>query len=201
MLLPEEIRVRCIVVAALLSIGAGCSPGDATRSESSIPLLDLDNQQLDFSKLSLDRIVVAVFARSDCPISNRFAPEIRDLCERYGPRGVDFYLVYVDPLEEPQAIRRHLEEYKYPCQGLRDLEHKLVSHCQATITPEAAVFDRNRNIAYVGRINDLYTELGTARPEPTTHDLADAIESTLSSQPAQSVRTKAIGCPIADLAN
>ena len=67
--------------------------------------------------------------------------------------------------------------------------------------PEAAVFDRHRKITYVGRINDLYSELGSARPEPTTHELADAIESTLSGQPVQVARTKAIGCPIADLAN
>jgi hypothetical protein len=199
--LLEGTRVRCIVVASLLSLNVGCSSDEGTRSQPSIQLVDLDDQQLDFWKLSPDRVIVAIFARSDCPISNRFAPEIRRLSETYQPRGVDFYLVYVDPLEEPQAIRRHLDEYKYPCQGLRDPEHKLVSHCKATITPEAAVFDRKRNLAYVGRINDLYTELGSARPEPTTHELADAIESTLAGQPAGVARAKAIGCPIADLAN
>jgi hypothetical protein len=171
------------------------------RSQPRVELVDLDNQQLDFWKLSPDRIVVAVFARSDCPVSNRFAPEIRRLYEKYRPRGVDFYLIYVDPAEESQVIRRHLEDFKYPCQGLRDPEHKLVSLCKATITPEAAVFDRDGKVAYVGRINDLYTELGTARPEPTTHELADAIESTLAGEPPKVPHMKAIGCPIADLAN
>jgi hypothetical protein len=163
--------------------------------------LDLDNQQLDFWQLSPERVTVAVFARSDCPISNRFAPEIRRLYETYQPRGVDFYLVYVDPAEEPQTIRRHLKEFNYPCQGLRDPKHQLVSLCKATITPEAAVFDRDRKIAYVGRINDLYTELGSARPKPTTHELADAIDSTIAGEPPKVPRMKAVGCPIADLAN
>ena len=58
-------------------------------------------------------------------ISNRFAPEIRRLYERYHPQGANFYLIYVDPREQPETIGKHLREYEYPCQGLRDPEHTL----------------------------------------------------------------------------
>jgi hypothetical protein len=187
-------------VATLLIVVAGCTYHNDSRSQAALQLIDLDDQPFDLWKQS-DRVTVAVFSRSDCPISNRFAPEIRRLCESYKARGVDFYLVYVDPEESPQAIRRHLQEYQYPCEGLRDPRHALVAHCKATTTPEAAVFDRNRKLVYVGRINDLYAELGSPRPEATTHELADAIESTLARKPVATPRTKAVGCPIADLAN
>lgn len=204
-------RLSCcgLVAALALASTVGCTTRQAIYSDhqpcsvtapSQIQILDLDGQPFDLWQHQ-DRVVVAVFTRSDCPISNRFAPEIRQMCATYQPRGVDFYLVYVDPLEEPEAIRRHLQEFDYPCPGLRDPQHQLVAHCQATITPEAVVFNRHQQIAYLGRVNNLYSELGSARPEPTTHDLADAIEAALAGKAVPNPRTKAIGCPIADLAN
>jgi hypothetical protein len=42
-------------------------------------------------------------------------------------------------------------------------------------------------------------DLAKPRPQPTTHDLADAIEATLQGRPVAVPRTKAIGCLIADL--
>ncbi len=110
-----------------------------------------------------------------------------------------FYLIYVDPKEQSETIRQHLQEYAYPCPGLRDPEHTLVAYCQATATPEAVVFNENRKIVYQGRINDQYVELGNARTEPTTNDLANAIESTVLGQPVATPRTRAVGCSIADL--
>jgi len=52
---------------------------------------------------------------------------------------------------------------------------------------------------YRGRVDDLYVDFGQARAEPTTHDLADAIESTLLGKSVANPRTQAIGCLIADL--
>src|SRR5262249_52982333 len=145
------------------------------------------------------QITVVVFTRTDCPISNRAAPEVRRLCEKYGPSGVSFYLIYVDPREQSDAIREHLRQYEYPCPGLRDPKHALVAHCKATVTPEAVVFGKDGDIKYQGRINNQYVELGSARAEATSNDLADAIESTILGQPVATPRTRAIGCSIADL--
>lgn len=199
----------CIVFATVLTGAVGCTNGEPVRStpqantdvesgRQPIRLLDLDGKSFNLWKPEHVSTVV-VFTRSDCPVSNRFAPEIRRLHEAYHQRGVNFYLVYVDPREQPAAIRRHLQEYEYPCEGLRDPEHALVAHCQATTTPEAVVFDRNRRITYRGRINDLYADLGSPRTGPTTHDLADAIESTVLGLPVATPRTKAIGCRIGDV--
>jgi hypothetical protein len=111
---------------------------------------------------------------------------------------VEFYLIYVDPREGATEIRRHLAEFAYPCSGLRDPEHSLVAYCQATVTPEGVVFNRDRSVSYRGRIDDLYADLGQSRSEPTTHELADAIESTILGRPVAVPRTRAVGCRIAD---
>lgn len=177
----------------------GCSKNDVVRvGLQRIQLLDLDGQHFDLWQKP-GAITVVLFTRSDCPISNRSAPEIRRLYDAYNSQGVEFFLVYVDPNEHVDSIRRHLQEYAYPCQGLRDPQHTLVAYCGATTTPEAVIFGKNRNMVYRGRVDDLYVDFGQARAEPTTHDLADAIESTLLGRRVANPRTRAIGCLIADL--
>ena len=47
------------------------------------------------------------------------------------------------------------------------------------VTPEAAVFDHNRQLIYDGRIDDWYRYPGGSRPSPTTHDLDDAVRQLM----------------------
>jgi hypothetical protein len=162
-------------------------------------VLDLDGHAFELFNKQNPSIKVIVFTRTDCPISNRFAPEINRLYGAYHPRGVQFFLVYVDPQEQPDAIRTHLNDYGYPCPGLRDPKHTLVHRCSASITPEAVVFGLDGAITYQGRINDLYVALGQSRTKPTTHDLEDAIEATVLGKPVATPKTNAIGCLIVDL--
>jgi hypothetical protein len=162
-------------------------------------LVDLDGQPFDLFSSSQDHLTVVVFTRSDCPISNRYAPEMRRLYESLHPRGVDFYLIYVDPKEAPAAIREHLKEYEYPCPGLRDPHHTLVRRTGATVTPEAAVFASDGRMAYRGRIDDSNVDFGKSAPAATKHDLEDAIEATLVRKPVAEPVTTAVGCYIGDL--
>jgi peroxiredoxin len=183
----------------------GCAQQEPTRPPAVVrtpvqsKLLDLDGQPFDPWAKPSSTPTVVIFTRTDCPISNRYAPEIRRLYETFHPKGVEFYLIYVDPQQQPDEIRRHLREYEYPFAGLRDPNHTFVVQCGATMTPEAIVFARKHTISYRGRIDDWYTEVGQPRDAATTHDLADAIESTLLGRPVANPRTQAVGCRIADL--
>lgn len=196
----HQSKVHGILLAALFVMGlSGCQKEQAAPvALQPIQLLDLEGQVFDpWQKPG--GLTVVLFTRSDCPISNRCAPEVRRLHEKYHSRGVSFYLIYVDPQEQPDTLRKHIKEYDYPCQGLRDPKHTLVAHCGATTTPEAVLFGSDRGIVYQGRVDDRYSGFGEARAQPTTYDLADAIEATLQGQPVANPRTKAIGCLIADL--
>jgi hypothetical protein len=168
---------------------------DTTR----LRLLDLDGKPINLRAASAGPIRVAVFTRSDCPVSNQAAPEIRSLYNDFHPQGVDFYLVYVDPRQKSEEIREHLRQYEYPCGAARDPEHSLVAQTGATVTPEAVVFDKDWRIAYRGRINDKYEEVGKPRSSTNRHDLRDAIESTLAGKPVAEPVVTAVGCYIRDL--
>jgi peroxiredoxin len=189
-------RLVYLTVAMLLagSLGLG---GD--KRAGNLALLDLSGRHVNPLRTAHARALVFVFTRSDCPISNRYAPEVRRLHEKFAPRGVAFWLVYPDPNETPQAIREHLKEYSYAFGALRDPEHSLVKLTEAKVTPEAAVFVPGGRMVYHGRIDDLYVDFGKTRRTPTTHDLEQAVESVLEGKPVKEASTPAIGCFISDL--
>jgi hypothetical protein len=169
------------------------------RTGSRGSALDLDGQSLDPLAVSRGKGTVLIFTRSDCPISNRYAPEVQRLADRFGPLGIAFWLVYVDPDEEPQAIRRHLEEYGYGLPALRDTEHRLVRLAGARVTPEAAVYTPGRELVYGGRIDNRYSDYDRKRFSPTKRDLEEALEGLLAGRAPEVKRSPAVGCYIADL--
>lgn len=143
---------------------------------------------------------VLIFVSTECPVSNRYAPEIQRLYRDFGARGIRFQLVYPNPADTPAAIQKHLQEYGYPSSiAVPDPTHALVKSAGATITPEAAVFDGENRLTYRGRIDDRFVELARERPAATTHDLRDALAAVLAGRPPDRPRTQAIGCFIADM--
>jgi thiol-disulfide isomerase/thioredoxin len=146
------------------------------------------------------KAIVYIFTATDCPISNRYAPEIQRLQQQFGPRRVLFRLVYLNRAEPESAIRRHMTEFAYSSiQAVRDPDFELVRFTGATITPEAVIVADGRMV-YRGRIDDRYASLGVERPSPTTRDLFDALSAVVAGRPVAQPVTQAIGCFIADLA-
>lgn len=142
---------------------------------------------------------VFVFARTDCPITNRYAPELQRIAAEFVPRGVQFWMVYPDPDETADRIAVHMAEYKMPGKALLDPRHELARRAHATISPQAAVFDQAGRMVYSGRIDDRYVDFGKSRAAASTHDLEQAVANTLSGKPVAQARTHAVGCYLADV--
>ncbi len=160
--------------------------------------LTLDGKSVDPFLQASGKLVVLVFVRTDCPISNRYAPKIQQISAEYLGKA-NFWLVYPDKLESDAAVRKHLRDYGYKISALRDPAHILVKRARAQFTPEAAVFDAKGALIYHGRIDDLYVSFGRARSVPSTHELKDAIEAALTGRPVSKIEVAGIGCYISDL--
>jgi AhpC/TSA family len=143
------------------------------------------------------RARVFLFVRTDCPITNRYAPEFRRLAGAFP--SVDFWMVYPDSSESTDTIRRHMMDFSLPGQVLRDPRHELVKRAHVTTAPEAAVFDSENRLVYHGRIDDLWVNPGVSRPVARTHDLEDAISAVLEGKPLKLSETHAVGCSLADV--
>ena len=196
--------IRFCHFLALLFILSGCDRDPSTKKTTTQPSSPVPAFLANLTPVGkMDPIeskaIVCLFTRTDCPVSNSYAPEVRRLHEKFSPRGVSFFLVYPDADESADAIARHLKEYSYPFPGLRDPRHELVKKSGAKITPEAAVFDPKGNLLYRGRIDDRFVDFGKERAAPTQHDLERALESILAGKPAPPPSGPAIGCFIADV--
>jgi len=167
----------------------------ATRPKASG--LDLSGRVVDPVERASGKVSVLVFVRTDCPISNRYAPTIRALTKKYTDKAV-FYLVYPDATETPKNIEAHVREYGYANTALRDPHHALVKLGEVQITPEAAVFSGKGELIYHGRIDNWYKDFGRARPAPTTHELDDAVHAAMNGGPAPA-SVGGVGCYISDL--
>src|SRR2546427_7069820 len=147
----------------VLTILTGCNRDTPTQNASTQPSSGLRaflSNQIRVGTIDTPtnppKAIVCFFTRTDCPVSNSYAPEVRRMYESFSPRGVEFYLVYPDADESRQMIEKHLKEYSYPFPGLRDPKHELVKLAGAKITPEAAGFDVKGKLLYLGRIDDRY---------------------------------------------
>jgi thiol-disulfide isomerase/thioredoxin len=147
------------------------------------------------------RAIVYIFTSTDCPVSNRYAPEVRRLVQRFAPKGIVFRLAYPGRADEDAAIRDHMRAFSYAgaLEAVRDPDLALARFSGATITPEAVVIVGGA-VAYRGRIDDRVVDLGVDRPAPTVHDLADALAAIVDGRPVPHPVTQAVGCYIADLA-
>ena len=149
------------------------------------------------------KATVVYFVTHDCPISNKYAPEIRRICDEYEPGGLRCLMAYVDPTINLDEIREHRREYGSQQPAIHDKDHELVGLAGATVTPESAVFDESGRLVYIGRIDNFYAALGTARRKATEHDLRSALNEVLSGKPVSRPRTEAVGCyiPLLDVVN
>jgi hypothetical protein len=184
------------LIAGALAVLLAVSP--AVRA-GQIHLLDLENRRVDpLVSVAGVKATVLVFISTDCPISNRYAPEVRRLSESFAPKGIAFWLVYPNASENPQQIRDHLTSFSFPTRALRDTGQALAKRVHATVTPEAVVVAGGR-ILYRGRIDDRYVGLGVERTAPSTHDLEDALNAVMAGNRVEHPTTRAVGCFIADL--
>jgi hypothetical protein len=139
---------------------------------------------------------VFLFVAVECPISNKYIPEVRRLENEFAARGVRFWFVYSDAETPPEAIRKHVEEFNFQGRVICDRKHGLVRKSHVEVTPEAALFSRSGELVYHGRIDDRFPALGTERAHPTDRTLAVALTSFLSGKKPPVKETKAVGCQI-----
>lgn len=160
--------------------------------------LDLDGHSANPLAADSGKVVVLVYVRRDCPVSSRYAPVIQQISKQYAGTA-SFWLVDPDKADNAHDVRTYLSDYNYHLPAVRDPGHVLVRLGRVQITPEVAVFDRNRHLVYDGRIDDWYLDLTRSRAAPTTHELEDAIRAAAAGEPVARSEVRGVGCYISDL--
>lgn len=185
----------CSVVAFAVAMLAGC--GAAAPAADDLALIDIDGvAHGTLAQPARGRWSTLIFVGTECPISNQYAPEIRRICAAYEPAGAQCALVYTDAHLEAPAVRAHLADFGLQLPALIDRNRVLVARAGATATPQAAVFTPAGTLAYSGRIDNLYADLGRPRHSATERDLRNALDDLVAGRPVRTPRTFALGCYI-----
>ena len=201
----KGVRMICCAVCLLMSGCRSNDTGDAPHeppnriaSASDLSLPGLDGHPVALFNAPGSRAFVFFFIRTDCPISNRYAPEMERLQAAYSKRGIVFHLVYPEPDDTADAARAHCREYHLTVPALLDPGQRLTRKAGARVTPEAAVFLPRGDEVYLGRIDDRFADFGTERRVTTKHDLADTLDRILSGLPVAPYTNRAVGCYISE---
>jgi thiol-disulfide isomerase/thioredoxin len=169
-------------------------------------LSGVDGRDWSLKDFADSKALVVVFTCVHCPTAQAYEERLKKLAEEYKPKGVS--VVAISP-NDPHSIR--LDELGYTDLGdsfddmkvrakakafnfpfLYDGETEEVSKKYGPVaTPHAFVFDAQRRLAYVGRIDDNERESAVKR-----HDLREAIDSVLAGKPVEVAQTKVFGCSV-----
>jgi peroxiredoxin len=175
------------------------------------PAPDFDLPGVDGHRYSLKTfaaapVLVIVFTCNHCPTAQAYEERIQKLHDEYAGKGVALvaispndpkavrldelgYTDLSDSLEE-MKIRAHDKGFTFPY--LYDGETQAVAHLYGPVaTPHVFVFDRERKLRFVGRVDD------AENPEKIkVEDTRNAIQALLDARPVPVEKTKVFGCSI-----
>lgn len=197
----------------LLAICAFAWPTDVPGQEvetlaigASAPAFSLpgvDDRTYSLSDFEDAKLLVMVFTCNHCPTAQAYEQRIIEFEKKYREQGVT--LVAVSP-NDPLAVR--LDELGYSDLGdsLEDMKLR-AKECDfqfpylydgdtqemsraygVRATPHTFVFDQERKLRYVGRIDN--SEVKTV----TSRDLENAVDALLAGDPVPVEKTRVFGC-------
>jgi peroxiredoxin len=201
---------RVLAVACTLTVAggvradpAGLKPLAIGAAAPEFQLPGVDGKDYSLKSFAEARLLLVVFTCNHCPTAQAYEDRIIKLNADYKDKGVA--LVAISP-NDPKAVR--LDELGYTDVGdsfadmkLRAKERKFAfpylydgdkqdaaRAYGVMATPQVYLFDRERKLQYVGRIDD--SDVKTV----TSHDTRNAIEALLADKPVPVPTTRVFGC-------
>jgi hypothetical protein len=145
-----------------------------------------------------EKAAVLFFVRADCPISNRYAPEIERIFKEYAQHGFDIHLVYSEPGLSADRIEAHQREYHLTAPAIADAAHRYIALAHIRTTPSAAVFVKGR-LVYDGRIDNRFVSFSKTRTSGIQHDLTSVLDLIEAGKTPPLRETTAIGCAVEEV--
>jgi peroxiredoxin len=101
--------------------------------------------------------VVYAFLMEDCPISQHYTLELKQLYQSYANNGLEFIGVFANASSTEETIQAFQKKYALPFLLKLDADNKIFRALGAQISPEVFVVDKASNkILYQGRIDNAF---------------------------------------------
>jgi peroxiredoxin len=163
----------------------------------------VDGKEYTLKSFADARLLLVVFTCNHCPTAQAYEKRIIELHAAYKDKGMA--LVAISP-NDPKAVRLDelgytdvsdsFEEMKIRAKDrqfafpyLYDGDKQEAAKAYGAVaTPQVFLFDRERKLRYVGRIDD--SDVKTV----TSHDARNALEALLAGKPVPAEKTRVFGC-------
>jgi len=150
-------------------------------------------EQIDWTA---HKVTVLFFILHDCPICNRYMPEMNQIVQAYRSRGFGFIAVYPERDFSREDAQKHAQEYHFDFPVVIDSDHRFAARFGIKVVPEVAVLNPKRQLLYRGRIDDLYADVDKQRPAAIHHDLRETLDDIAVGIKPHRAWVPAVGCPI-----
>jgi peroxiredoxin len=177
-----------------LSQNAGYKIGDKAIDFN---LKSTDGKFYSLESLKKGKGFIVIFTCNHCPFSQAYEQRIIALHKKYAPKGMPVVAINPnDSVREPEDsyenMKKRAKKYKYPFVYLVDETQAIAKAYGAMRTPHVFVLDANRNVIYIGAIDDNFEDPKLVKEKY----LENALDAFLNGKPITNPLTKAIGCGI-----
>ena len=142
-------------------------------------------------------VVIVVFSCNHCPYVKAYEDRMVEIQKDYGEKGVQLVAInsndadgYPEDSFEEMVTRAKEKRFNFPY--LCDDAQSVAKAYSATHTPHLFVFDKERRLAYTGKIDDNWQEPSKVK----RRYLRDALDALVSGKKPAEPLTHAIGCTI-----
>ncbi len=177
--------------------------GDAAPA---FKLLGIDGKTHTLADYKASKLLMVVFLSNHCPYSHAAETRLIPLAKEFKAKGLD--VVAINP-NSPDSVRidelgysKYNDSYDemklyardagFPFPYLYDGDTQVAAKAYGCLaTPHVFIFDQERKLRYVGRVDDSRFE------DPKTvksHDARNAIEELLAGKPVTKATTTVMGC-------
>ncbi len=205
-------RVHFVLGLVLASLSLCAAAGDTPQPLAlgspapDFTLPGVDGKNYSLKDFAAAKLLVVLFTCNHCPTAQYYEERIKQIVTDY--KDKDVALVAISP-NDPKSVRLDelgytdlsdtFDEMKTRAQHkqfnfpyLYDGDKEEVSRAYGPlVTPHVFVFDAERKLRYVGRIDD--DERGK---NIKTHDTRNALEALLASREPEVKQTKVFGCSV-----
>ena len=145
------------------------------------------------------KAIVLVFLGPECPISQRYVPELNRIAATHQTNALEFYGVVAARKSARTNVAAFTKEYSVSFPVLVDDTLALARWLRPTHVPEAYVLKRDGDVVYHGRIDDWYESIGKPRAVIQQRELRDAIGAVLLDRTPARTYARPVGCYFEEL--
>lgn len=158
-----------------------------------IDLEGVDGERHSLADLEKAKAVVVVFTCNHCPVAKAYEERLIQLQKDYADQGVEVVAINVNngKADKLPAMKERAKEKEFTFAYLYDPSQEIGREYGATVTPHAFLLDGERNVAYVGAIDD-----SMKADKAKEHYLRDALDAVLAGKAPETASTPPAGCGI-----